>query len=335
MVFHTPPGIGGMGELEFIRRVPMIENNLVIYHGITTFLRIGDISLYDLNNHKVVAIGELKTEDIGEKELQTTVHILSTSPLTNDTDQEEHDAIQQSMSPRIQQRLNRQLDEMRAVLQKDEPASKHDILDAYYVDELNNLSTALGENKFTYQKVGEGLLIVGIKNSKQTLSKRFIQDYKSKITRLPKNLPQHTLEIMDRKSTGNSIHLGSIDFSYLPGATPIFWWPTDIDFIRKIFFHEVMLITLFNPVHFIRKIKKEGCEIEKIKDGRSFKVTKTFGEKRMTFEEFDYYLYLIQNHFMKEEAVVDIIRWLLKKAEHGELTLNSPTKLLIQHHLIG
>lgn len=59
---HTPPGIGGRGELEFIKQVKHIDGQLVLFHGITTFLRLGDISLIDLGTRTVTALGELKTK---------------------------------------------------------------------------------------------------------------------------------------------------------------------------------------------------------------------------------------------------------------------------------
>lgn len=62
LITHTPPGIGGLGELEFIKNVNVTQEHFVLYHGITTFLRIGDISLIDLKNLRVSAIGELKTK---------------------------------------------------------------------------------------------------------------------------------------------------------------------------------------------------------------------------------------------------------------------------------
>ena len=59
-----PTGIGGRGELEFIRQVRSIDGKLVLHHGITSILRVGDISLIDLSKFRVVSIGEIKTAPI-------------------------------------------------------------------------------------------------------------------------------------------------------------------------------------------------------------------------------------------------------------------------------
>ena len=54
-------GIGGLGELEFIKNTQNIDGLYVLYHGITSMLRIGDFSLYALDGG-IVGVGELKTK---------------------------------------------------------------------------------------------------------------------------------------------------------------------------------------------------------------------------------------------------------------------------------
>ena len=53
-------GIGGIGEIEFIKANPTINGYLVLYHSITNMLRIGDFSLCSLTG-KMVGIGEIKS----------------------------------------------------------------------------------------------------------------------------------------------------------------------------------------------------------------------------------------------------------------------------------
>src|ERR1700731_315751 len=51
---HTPPGIGGRGELEFVRQFRP-AGFLMLYHGATSFLRVGDVSFVDLKSGRVTA----------------------------------------------------------------------------------------------------------------------------------------------------------------------------------------------------------------------------------------------------------------------------------------
>ena len=52
-------GIGGRGEIEFIKENPTIDGYLVVYHSITNMLRIGDFSVCSLDG-KVIGTGEIK-----------------------------------------------------------------------------------------------------------------------------------------------------------------------------------------------------------------------------------------------------------------------------------
>jgi hypothetical protein len=73
---HTPPGIGGRGELEFVRQFRPTTGFLMLYHGVTSFLRVGDVSFIDLKSNRVTAIGELKSKPDGPGKLEVALVIL-------------------------------------------------------------------------------------------------------------------------------------------------------------------------------------------------------------------------------------------------------------------
>src|SRR5215204_1890587 len=62
-----PPGIGGKGECEFVHRVRGIPGAYILYHGITSILRMGDVSFIDLKTFRVCGFGEIKTSHLDEK----------------------------------------------------------------------------------------------------------------------------------------------------------------------------------------------------------------------------------------------------------------------------
>ena len=68
-------GIGGRGEIEFIKNNQNLDGLFVIYHGITDILRIGDFSLYEFGRG-IVGVGELKSQREGNR-LIISAHILS------------------------------------------------------------------------------------------------------------------------------------------------------------------------------------------------------------------------------------------------------------------
>ena len=58
-------GIGGKGEIEFIKNNQNLDGLFVVYHGITDMLRVGDFSLY-ANGMGIVGVGELKSQRKGD-----------------------------------------------------------------------------------------------------------------------------------------------------------------------------------------------------------------------------------------------------------------------------
>jgi hypothetical protein len=58
-------GVGGKGEIEFIKNNQKLDGLFVVYHGITDMLRVGDFSLY-ANGIGIVGIGELKSQREGD-----------------------------------------------------------------------------------------------------------------------------------------------------------------------------------------------------------------------------------------------------------------------------
>jgi len=112
---HPPTGIGGLGEIEFVTRIPLFRNCLVIAHSTTTFLRLGDISLIDLATGRVAAIGELKTCQAGDSAI--TIKTFLVGPEWSKKKMREARSVEishshtepQPLPPQLQERLDRQL----------------------------------------------------------------------------------------------------------------------------------------------------------------------------------------------------------------------------------
>src|SRR5688572_31634327 len=66
---HTPPGVGGVGEREFVKNFDA-PGHVLIYHATTTFLRIGDVSFVHLPSRSVSAIVELKSRWVAEDRVE-------------------------------------------------------------------------------------------------------------------------------------------------------------------------------------------------------------------------------------------------------------------------
>jgi hypothetical protein len=69
----APGEIGSRGELEFTNKFKLFNGYLVLHHGITNILRIGDASLIDSKTVSLAGLVELKSKKEGEN-LVLTMH---------------------------------------------------------------------------------------------------------------------------------------------------------------------------------------------------------------------------------------------------------------------
>lgn len=63
---------------------------------------------------------------------------------------------------------------------------------------------------------------------------------------------------MDQESAENEVWHGlyndpASEYQLGPGMVPMFWWPIDLRVIRDIFFYDVALFSVYNPVHLMHK----------------------------------------------------------------------------------
>jgi hypothetical protein len=203
-------------------------------------------------------------------------------------------------------------------------------ISGYHVKELNELGLALKKESIVYQKAGDGLLLIGIKNKSKTYATRL----KFKLPKnLFKDLDIHALEIIDKDLGENRAIVGSLDPTFIVGSTPIFWWPIDLELIRKYFFGEVAIATVYNPCHLINKLKKEDFKVF-TKDKRNFRLEKRINDKIMKIEDLNYYFSSIQNHLLSEKAVIEIFKIVSKKIELGEFPVQSRIDIHTIHNLI-
>jgi hypothetical protein len=72
-----PPGVGGMGESVALKKLQGLGGQLLIYHGTTTFLRMGDISFIDLKTMRVASVGEIKTRSLGGNKYEMNLRLVA------------------------------------------------------------------------------------------------------------------------------------------------------------------------------------------------------------------------------------------------------------------
>lgn len=313
---HTPPGIGGQGELEFLRNIRFIGDQFAIYHGITTFLRIGDITLFDLKNGRITGIGEIKTTEVTPEKLKITVHILGSPslhlPALPTRTAEETSPL---LPPKMAQRLQRQLKRMSQMVTISGSREKMYVEGAAHLSEFESFAQETLSKQVTYTRVGDGLLLVGVRPRTMSFASRLFGTSRGDYGKAIKAVNQHAREIVDPTSSDNRLVTGAIDLTLLAGATPLFWWPIDIEFLRQVFFQELVVVTIWNPAHLVRKLRDTGLTIEPLDDEWTFKVTTIVKGQPLELSGFEYFASLIYRHLMREDAVVKTLTMALELVE--------------------
>lgn len=331
-----PPGIGGRGELEFLRQIKSVGNSFAIYHGTTTFLRVGDVSLFELDSLHFLGLGELKTDSIGPGEIEITVHVISSeisrvlppSPPTAESSEE------RVLPEHIRARLARQLAEMTKALEVRPPHEKRESTSGFHTTELQRLSRALQRQRVAYQRVGDGLLLVGIRERRnRDLGSRLLNNdgYSDGLT---DDLNRQVRGIVASDSAENSIVVGGVDLTLLPGATPHFWWDVDQDFLRSIYFRKTVVATVYNPAFLVKKLRNAGLTVERSQSSWELRVSKELNGQSAVLEGFRYFTDLITKHLVREETVVEMLVGTMDRLEAEKSDSNRRVELDVRLHWI-
>ena len=334
---HLPPGDGGLGELEFIRNFKHINGDLVIYHGTTTFLRLGDVSLINLKTMTVTAIGDIKTARKTASELEIQLYFVGQNKPNEDTFVQPNQPAPTSMQAlpeKIQQKLEKQMEKMAESFVLPKIIQSVEIEAKYHTDELNDLSKTLSKSTIAYRKAGDGLLLVGLKRRRSyslyaNLFGRLLSEWADYLS----DLPKHVVLLCDSGQSGQESNTNSITISHLVphmmiGAVPMFWWPVEIDMLRRIFFREVVVFSIYNPAHLARKLRSLGFEVSLVAKG-DLAAVKYMGDKEARIEGIRYFTESIRFFLLHEEFVVTTIAKMLDEMERGTIPVQSRMEMAI------
>ena len=100
----------------------------------------------------------------------------------------------------------------------------------------------------------------------------------------------------------------------------------------------VIVMTLYNAVHFIKKLEALGLNVEEDARGRISAIIQDFPEgSQLRIEGFDHFLALIQTNLMREDSVVAIIKRGLDELkagkDTGKMSPGSRVGFSLHHHM--
>jgi hypothetical protein len=323
-----PVGIGGIGELEFIKKYFIINDHFALLHGITNFLRVGDVSFISMKDFHLTSLGEIKTQRADKEYL--TVNLTAIDSVNrkffNNLKLEgvkERDIYKEYFNPG---RLKRQVEKMKTILRppKDDVKKSDDklIYDNYYIKELEEAIDGVKGKIFNMKRVNPRLLFVANQITSKVFSKRMFEKENIKMfKKREKEISDEIITLFDMQNPNHSIQYGSLHFDTklrpktLIGTSPIFWYPIRPDILKDIYFQNVFVLSMFNPTQLFLDLGKKGLEF--IRDEHTGKLFfgKKIGEKTLWFENLSYFLNLIKDHLQTEEAVITAIMQIVSLAE--------------------
>jgi hypothetical protein len=314
-----PPDLGAAGERILLENLRGVDGKFMLYHGITSLLRIGDFSFVDMTSLRVACLAELKTTRIDSQRINLSLSIIS-----GDKDQIPKFPVREPSEPRepapplsapMQARFERQ----RKVMQDSIVAAK-EVRDGltisgdlgFHYRELEDVVRRSHARTFEYVKAGDGLIIgawriPGSRSYGAPSPKRLIKC----MPEVASDMPAWATKILDAGSTWNSVAYGGLGgndgLRARSTGLPFFAWPVDPQVLADIAFERVVIITLFNAGHLIKRLHASGYEVELDEEGRLRRATKQVDNKLIELENYSYFMSLVPWALMTEDAVMSMI----------------------------
>lgn len=314
-----PPDLGAAGERILLENLRGVDGKFMLYHGITSLLRLGDFSFVDMTSLRVACLAELKTTRIDPKQINLSLSIISgeKDQIPKFPMREPNEAREPAppLSAPMQARLERQ----RKVMQESIVAAKkaRDGLTissdlGFHYRELEDVVRRSHARAFECVKAGDGLIIgawriPGPRSYGAPSPKRLID----RMPELASEMPAWATKILDAGSTWNSIAFGGLggEDSLKARSTglPFFAWPVDPQVLADIAFERVIVITLFNAGHLIKRLHAGGYDVELDEKGRLKRATKQVDNKLIELENYSYFMSLVPWALMTEDSVMSMI----------------------------
>lgn len=320
----VPLGIGGLGERLLVHGLPHLDGRILIYHGTTTFLRIGDATLIDLPSRRVHAIAELKTRKIKDGEYGLTLHFIADAqdklprtPKIRKRVRAEAEATEPELKPELQERLDAQLKRMGLAL-KDARAEKAAVhfgkQGEFHFAELSDAVRRATTLRFTLVQAGPALVIGALRHRGWGSFNADLKGSRDLSHGLLNGIADRVIGIMAPGRPDNAVFIdapGSGDtLPVTRQGLPPAWWPMDDEALADILFGRVMVVTFYNPAHLRLAMETRGLFPTDMPD----LLRGTLEGRRVELSAIRHFDWMIQHNFMSLDSVVAMLDETLKSA---------------------
>ncbi|GAO38421.1 hypothetical protein SCH01S_15_00460 [Sphingomonas changbaiensis NBRC 104936] len=328
-----PPKLGAVGERLTLENMQGLDGKLLIYHGTTSFLRLGDITFIDLATARVACIGEIKTRRQDENTIQISMTLIAgdresfPKPPANKVSPKRTRLEPMVLTPAMQSRLKRQRDRMGEAVSRARASTTTRVNarhNGFYYEALEAVVARSHARGFEWEQAGKGMLLGALRMSQTSrLSDRYLPRKETPVNELLTGVESRALSLVKSDSPDNSMIVGSIgsskdelrvSFDTLPFAQ----WPIDTQVLGDILFGRVLVVSLFNPGHIWSALRERGFEVSLDQRGAFRTAKRRKGKKEERLEHIGYFTNLIQRSLMTEESVLAMIDQLIDMS-HDQL----------------
>lgn len=347
LIVPIPTGVGGEGELAFVSSLPGFAGLFVLHHGITTILRLGDVSLVDVARSRVVAIGELKTHRPNDAELSIQVSLISPKgeaidqsrlPAYDHSRQTASLQLSHAMASRLQRQLKRTATAIRPVQEPPE-ARVIAVPGNDYAQELAAAVRKARRGRWISHQAGPGLLFLAYRSLSRSLEGRLREMSKTAALRLGagENPATAVIPLILRRSAHNSIVTGSVLFAVngLPHLTrqamPLVWLGVDRDLVLRMLTLDTQVIYVYNPAHLYAAFESKGWRVDK--DGAPPEVVlrRQNGERVQSLHGMDWFMRDVTLGLRTEEQIATAIELGVPEMSTSEACRHVRVQLDIRH----
>lgn len=320
-------GIGGLGELEFIKNTQNIDGFYVLYHGITSMLRIGDFSLYSLDGG-IIGVGEIKTKQDGDA-LNVSATITASVPIQGQINMQTRKTT--SFEKHIQElqkdfpKIKKQLSEHPNAINAEEAEMTKEFYTSYDYEIVNKITV---DNTIVINSDNSLMLVAGWSKYESLFDVLLGTEEEIK---LPEDFKDKALALTVPPSPYDMFIIGKFVNKLSRMSIPILWWDINDDICKNIYFYKTVISTVFNPAKLLQYYLNDGFEITQTGKLQDFKIQKIINNHRIEIGNFHSLCYLITNSLMKTEDVYTTSQTVTRSIEAGQIKPNS--KINMQIHL--
>lgn len=316
-----PRNVGGQGEVKFIQNIKIIPDHILLYHGITNILTIGDYSVFNLNTAKLSGIGELKAGKVVGNNLTLNLTILGHKSRAEDFEKlsKKNSEPKKNNGTSVLPDANRykkQLDEIAnsfKYLNKDQGGHEefHIYSERSKLENVAELVETKSQNNLEYRIVNKGMIICCHYCKGESLYKRW---FNTDTSNLPiSEMREDVSKIIIPDSKFNAIKFGYVFYDnndkpkINPSSKPLFWQNLNLKTLKKIYFSDVRIFTIYNPAFLLETLKEIGLEFEFDERHKKYMLVKKIDNKIISADGIQFYLDLIMSHLHDEDSIKNTI----------------------------